>query len=309
MGQLASVIAPVFALIALGHGTARRRFMDHAALRGLNDFVYWLAIPALLFKAVAEAGHLDVLDVAGAYFAACLAVYAVAMLLARALLGAGLARAGMFGLNATFGNTVMMGIPVVSAAYGPRAVPYLLAIIAFHSALLLPLATILIEAGTPREGAHGAGDVIRSTAQGMVRNPVIMSIVLAFVWRVAGIPVPDALDRLLGLIGACAPALALFCLGASLPPPGRQTDWWEPALASLLKLLLLPAAVMLIAGYLLGLGGMPLKVAIMTAAMPTGANAFLLARRMATLTETSATTVVLGTAISLLTLSALLVLL
>jgi malonate transporter and related proteins len=72
-----------------------------------------------------------------------------------------------------------------------------------------------------------------------------------------------------------------------------------------MKLAVLPISVGL-AAWIVGLPSLQWRVAVLTAAMPTGANAFLLARRATNFAEVSATTVVLTTAISVLTISVLL---
>ena len=116
------------------------------------------------------------LELGSVYFGACLIVYALAMALARVLLGAGLANGAMIGLNASYGNTVMMGIPIIAAFFGEAALSSLLGIIALHSVLLLPLATVLIEAGSA--GRSGFRYTVRATTGGLVRNPIIIAIVL-----------------------------------------------------------------------------------------------------------------------------------
>jgi malonate transporter and related proteins len=297
VGVVLGVVVPVFAVILLGVVTVRRRLIDAAGMRGLNAFVFYVALPALLFEAVAGAGPSAVFSVAVAYFAGCLGVYALTMLIGRLLLGANLATAAMLALNATFGNTVLMGIPIVRAVFGPPAVVYLLAIIAFHSALLLPLAAVLVELGGHRRG--GLAGILAATLGGLARNPVILAILAALLWRLSGLGLPGPVLRLLGMLGDAAPALALFCLGASLPGFGRVVAAPEAMLITGLKLVLLPLAV---AGTsrLTGLSGLPFAVAVLTAAMPTGANAFLLARSTATLAEDSAAAVALSTTLSLI---------
>jgi malonate transporter and related proteins len=206
------VVLPVFGVILLGVLTGRRRLIDAAGMRGLNDFVFFVALPALLFDSVAAACPSPVFDVAAVCFGGCLAVYALAMLLGRFLLRADFATAAMLAFNATFGNTVLMGIPIVRAAFGPPAIVYLLAIIAFHSVLLLPLAAVLVELCGHRRG--GLATVLAAMLSGLRRNPVILAIVAALLWRLEGLGLPGPAPRLLGMLADAAPALALFCLGA-----------------------------------------------------------------------------------------------
>jgi predicted permease len=301
--NLFGTVAPVFALIGMGAIAVRRRLIEPAAVRGMTDFVFFAAMPSLLFASVAAAPPLRLLDIAGSFLAGALILFAIAMQLARAALGARLAHASLFALNAVFGNTLMLGIPIVDAAYGREGVAYLLAIIALHAAVLLPTAMIFVEAdrGAGRAGLGALG----AAASGTLRNPVIISILLALLWRSTGLALPGPLARFLGLLGAAGPPLALFCLGATLPRAGGSWAAREVALASALKLVALPALVATLA-HLAGVRGTAFSVVVVAAGLPTGANAFLLARRFDTMTETSASTVVVTTTISIVTLTLLL---
>lgn len=285
--------------------------MDAAGFRGLNDVTFYAGIPALMVLALADAGEPRVLDIAGAYFAAALAVFALAVALARQVLGAGLSAAGAIGLNAAYGNLVMLGIPIVSAAFGPPGLAVLISIIALHSVVMLPLASVLIEAD--RRGTADPLGVLLRTLPGLARNPILAAILLALAWHGLGLPIPAPLRRLLELASAAASPLALVCLGGTLPGFAGRGALREAGLATALKLVLLPALVWGLAA-LLGLGPMPTAVAVLAAGLPTGANAFLFARRAgegeaaaAGAGEAAAAgTVVVSTALSVLTLPALL---
>jgi predicted permease len=299
---LITTVLPIFGTILLGWLARQTKFAELSTFRGLMDVVFYLLMPALLFNAVARGPALEVLGVATVYFSACLFVFAIAVIGGR-LYGLSLAGAGMLGLNASYGNTVMVGIPIAVAALGTAALPPLLAIIAVHSAILLPLAGIFVEAGSLEKRKVFA--LLVSTLVGMLKNPVIMSILVAFVWRSFEVPVPELLAAWLKMQGAAAVPLALLCLGGTLPPLNARAVRFETVVGVTLKLVALPVVVWLI-GRSAGLPPATLTVATLTAAMPTGANAFLFARRSEDLLEISAATVLLSTALSIGTLSVVL---
>ncbi len=308
MGVLLGIIAPVFALIGMGALSVRLKWLDTPAIKGMNDFVFFAAMPSLLFVSIAAAPPLRLLDVAGSFLAGALLLFVAAVFIAKYALRAGTAASGVFALNSVFGNTVMLGIPIVDAAYGREGVANLLAVVAFHSTFLLPIATILIEAeGGPGHTKTGRTklEILRAALPGIVRNPVIVTMVAALAWRLTGWPIASAAQRLFGLLGAAGPPLALFCLGASLPRPAGWLDLREVLIGGALKLFAMPALVAVLA-HLAGVTGIAFKVVVLASAMPTGANAFLLARRYETMAEASATTVVASTALSIVTLSVLL---
>jgi predicted permease len=303
LSALIEIVLPVFALVALGRFAAWRRLLPATAAPALTAFVFQFALPPLLFQSVAFS---DRVPVGGAvlFIGAAVAIFALGVALSRMVLREDLANAGVFGLNCAFGNSVMMGVPVVAAAFGREGVAELLAIIALHSAVLMPLATATVEAGlNAKLSPHR---LLRATLATLVRNPIILAIVLGFGWSLLAWPMPAPLLKLLDLLAGSATPVALFVLGLSLPAVPKFSDLKAVALSTLVKNFLMPALVFG-AARLLGLSPLTVSVATVTAAMPTGANAFMLASRYGTAAERSASAVLVSTAVSLPVLSLLLV--
>ncbi|WP_198378483.1 AEC family transporter [Neoroseomonas rubea] len=302
MSVILGIVAPVFAIVAMGWAAAAWKWMDQAGFRALIAFTFSIASPALLF-AGGTSGSTQGGLAAFVFFMAALIVYGFVLWLGTRRLGLPLADSGLLALNCTFGNTVMMGIPLTAAAYGQAGLAVLLALIALHSMVLLSLGTIVAEIGL---NAHApVGRILRATVAGVVRNPIVMSVLAALVWSTLGIPVPDALRRTLELLGAASPPLALFCLGGSLATFRLGGALTEVAWAVVLKLAAMPLLVWGLC-LLFGLGPLETAVAVTTAALPTGANAFMLARRYEVGAERSGATVLVSTLISVVTLAGVL---
>jgi predicted permease len=299
--KLLTVILPVFALVVIGWIARRLRLMEPSALHGLRDLVFFLAMPALLFSAIEKAPPFDLVSVTSVYFAAALSIFAIGLAVAR-LLRLPLAKAAMLALDASYGNTVLMGVPIIVAALGEDALPPLLAIIALHSAILLPLAGVLVEMDVVGSQRRRLIDILAATLARTLRNPIIMSILIASLWRVSRLPVPAPLDELLRLLGSAATPLALICLGGVLPPLGALAPDAGAVIGTALKLAALPALVWAIGRYA-HLPDLPLKVAILVGGMPTGANAFLLAHRDEGLAAASAAIVMATTLLSAISLA------
>jgi predicted permease len=273
--------------------------VDEAGFRALALFVFSLASPALLFSGGTrphEGGGMA----AVAVMIGSLAIYALAVWLGRRMLGMGLAEAGLFALACVFGNSVMMGIPLIVAAYGQAGLPALLAVLGVQTVVILGLATVLAEIG--QAGHAPPARVLRATFIGIARNPVLLAVLAAMAWNLTGLGVPEVARRTLDLIGAASPPVALFCLGGSLFGLSVAALWKETLLIALVKLLVLPAATWALA-LVLPLSPAETAVAVTMAALPTGANAFILARRYATGADRSGSAVVFTTAVSVLTLS------
>jgi len=303
MATVLGIVAPVFLIIALGFAAAKQGVVDQPGFRGLNAFAFSLASPALLFLG-GTTGAVGGGRAALAFFLGTGAVYAGTLIAARRLGGRPLGAAGMLALDATFGNTVMMGIPLVTAAFGAEALAVLLGILALHSLVLLGAATVVAEIGVH---AHAPWRrVLHATLGGVGRNPIVMAVAAALVWRLLGLPAPPGfVRRALELLGAAGPPVALFCLGGSLAVLDPRAAWRETLAAGSLKLFAMPAAVWAVC-LLLDVPRFETAVTVLTAALPTGANAYLLAQRYRIEADRSGATVLVTTALSVLTLSALL---
>ncbi|MBY0335796.1 MAG: AEC family transporter [Acetobacteraceae bacterium] len=297
------VVAPIFALILAGFVAAWRDWITEAGFRGLNLFAFSFAAPALLF-ASGTAGHSGGGAAALAFFLGTAILYAGTILGARRA-GLPLDRAGTLSLDVVFGNTVMMGIPLITAAYGQQGLAILIAILALHSMVLLGTATVVAEIA--RNPGAAPLPLLRATAGGVLRNPIVMAVLAALVWSTLHLPVPGAARHTLELLGAAAPPVSLFCLGASLRGFSARGAMGRIAISVPLKLAALPLLVWAMCRSF-GLSDLETAVAVTTAALPTGANAFLMATRYATDPSRSGATVLVSTALSVATLSAVLVL-
>lgn len=295
------VVAPIFFIILAGYLSAVRNWIDAAGFKGLNSFAFTLAAPSLLF-ASGTAGHEGGGSAALAFFLGVGVLYAGTLLGGR-LAGMPLGANGMLALDASYGNTVMMGIPLILAGFGQEGLSVLIAILALHSMLVLGVATVVAEVAHNEKAAPLR--LLMATLGGMARNPVFMAVTAALVWSSLHLPVPGPVRATLEMFGSALAPVALFCLGGSLKGFNAAAGWKQTGATVVLKLLVLPALVWVI-GRAMELSPMELAVAVMAAAMPTGANAFLLARRYATGTDASGAAVLVSTVLSVVTLSGLL---
>lgn len=307
MPVLLNVVAPVFGILGLGFAAARLRVLDSAGIRGLVVFVFYFAIPVLLFRSLAEMTLPDAIPwpFLGAFYVGALGVYAAGMALARWGFRRPLADQAIWGMGAGFSNTVLLGIPIVLTGLGPEAALPLFLIIGFHSAVLMPLTVVILHLdrndGSPRGGQMAT--VVRE----VVRNPIVMGLAVGMAANLGGVTLPGVLDGMAELLGGAAVPAALFAMGASLAayPAGGDTP---PALAlAFLKLVIHPLLVWVLVGPLLGIEGIWLATAVVVAAMPTGVNVYLFAARYDAAPSVAARTVLLASAASVVTVSLLLV--
>src|SRR5262245_9618930 len=207
MKLVVEAVLPLFALILAGYVCGRRGLLGAQAVSSLNLFVVWLALPALLFQAVADARWSDLNQPA---FVAAVALGMLATFVPWVALSRGrgarratpLPDASIEALAASYPNTGFMGIPLCVAVFGRAGLqPAILATI-LTACLLFGLSLALIEIG--RQSGRAAGSAIAKAAATLARNPLLVAPALGALFAIARIPRPEPLLRLTGLLGAAA---------------------------------------------------------------------------------------------------------
>ncbi|HEY0877218.1 MAG TPA: AEC family transporter [Zeimonas sp.] len=308
MALFGEIVLPVFVLIALGFVAARRALLGAEGVRALSDAAFLIFMPALLFGAIARVDF-DRLTpgAAFAYYAVGLPLFA-AVLFAQWMRGRGAATATIRALGSVFGNTVMLGIPVVRLAYGETGLAFLLTIIAWHALVFLSLGALVLETALLGRRADGQSSWRRlakhllQVARAALIHPVVLPILAGLAWSALHWTLPVPLDRALGMLGAAAAPLCLVLLGASLAQFELRAGLASAAALTLVKSVLFPLLVWGVGTWMLRLEPLPLAVATVAAALPTGANVYLFAQRYQTQVGEVSATVALSTLAAALTL-------
>jgi predicted permease len=120
---------------------------------------------------------------------------------------------------------------------------------------------------------------------------------------------PAPVDKTLAFLGQAGPPAGLFALGATLGQQRIAGKVKPVAAMMLMKLLIHPLLASLVVIYLFDLDTVAASVALLFAACPVGANVYIFAAQYDAAMETSATAILLSTAIALFSLSGLALLL
>jgi predicted permease len=304
-----SIVAPVFGVLLLGYLAARCGWFDAAAIRGLSLFVFNFAIPPLLFRNMANTQLPAELpwNLLFTYFLSTFSIFAVGMLSSGVLFARRLAEQGLSGFNAAFSNAVLLGIPLVLTTFGEDASLPLFLIIAFHSPLLLPVVTVIIEIS--RGSRASLRQIPLNTVKGLAKNPIIGGLLLGGMFNILQLQLPVAIDKIAQIMSQAALPCALFAMGASLSQYRIAGNFAEALTLVSLKLLLHPLLTWLLAQFVFQLPPLWTHTLVILAALPTGVNTYLFAQRYQVGITTSTTTIFISTALSMLSLSLILLLL
>lgn len=298
------IVAPVFALIAAGYAAVMFRFVSEGAHKGISEFAFSIAIPALLFRTIVVSEFPDVSPYRmwGAYYGA-LALTWIAAMAVSALLRTprGSREDGVvFAIGSVYGNIVMLGIPLVLSALGNEAAGPMALILSVNTPLLWLCGILQMElVNQKRTGSPLA--VIRPVLADLARNPLMLAIGFGVIWRLTGLGLTPVVDRTIELLAQAGSPTALIALGINLFRFEVKGEKLSILVMCALKLAAMPAAALVLAR-LLDLPPVAAGVIVLFAAMPTGANAYIFAVQYQRLVNPVSGAVALGTLLAAVTL-------
>ncbi|GGG53615.1 permease [Kocuria dechangensis] len=291
----------VWAVILAGYMVGRRGVLGPHGQEILSKFSFYVASPPLLFLTISEA------DVARMFSAPLLVAAVSAVLttlayagLSRWVLRRDAASTVMGAQAASQVNSANLGIPIATFVLGDatQVVPVLLFQLALNTPVYLTIMDTLTDGRRPS---------LRTVAQNVVTNPMIVGSVLGILFAVTGWRLPEVAEEPVRLIaGASIPAM-LMAFGISLvgavPLRRGESPRRDVAIASVFKLLLHPLLAFLFARFVLGLDGHLLYAVVVMAALPTAQNIYVAAVRYGRAEVLCRDTVLVTTVVAMLTMA------
>lgn len=248
------VIAPIYLAVGIGFLAVRFGVVSGAALGALSSFVVTIALPALLFGAIARRPLSQVIQPAYllAYAGGSLVAMAVGWWTVRWVMrgsserGAGppreaRMRAAYTGLGSGMSNSGFVGYPVLQLAM-PAQAPVVFGMnVIVENILMLPLGLTLAERAA---GGHTSpGQLARETVRRLVRQPMVIAIVAGVCFSALGLTMPAVLDRTVTLFAQATAAPALFIIGGMLVGQSLGGQFGRVAPLLVGKLIAHPVAV------------------------------------------------------------------
>ena len=273
------ILAPIVLLVLLGVFLGRLRFLGPEFSGDLNKLVFWVALPALLFRSVVHAGHPgpQTISLLGLLVVATGGGAVAGWFLAGPLNLPRLSR-GTLSQSAFRGNLAYIGLPVLAYAFEElpeksEAFGTAVIVTAFLMALYNVLAVVVLSIGHPSERP------VRTALASIFSNPLLLACMAGILLSLTGTGLPLFLDRTLESLGGAAVPIALLCIGGSLAHAKIGDKAGGIVAAAALKTFAVPVVVFFLAP-VFGVSGTDLRIALVLSACPTAAAAFVMARQM-----------------------------
>lgn len=303
MLAILSVIAPIFALIALGNLAVRFRLFPAEGIKALIGFVNNFATPCLLFYSISHSDFRAAFDIRiiAPFYVGALICFAVGIVLARRVFGNRPGEAVSVGFSGTFTNTVLVGLPIMSRAYGEAALPVTLSIIGLHGAILLTVGMVTME--LVRRDGKSLGRTLVVAGQRVVSNPLIWGIAAGIIGSLLNLRLIEPAEAFFSMMGQAVVPVALFGIGGALNEFRLSENWKQALVASLIKLVLHPIIAYVLMIYVLRVPMDIARYGILLSAMPAGVNIYVFATYYDRGVSVATNTILIATVMSAVTIS------
>ena len=310
--NIAAVIVPVFGIAILGYLLAWAGLFSREDVRGLQRYVFTLALPLLLFDSMSrielpETIHWSFLL---AYYLPTISIYGAGLVIGRGVFKQTRRERAVYAMGCSFSNTVLIGLPVIAGVWGDTALLPHMMIVSIHTGILFTLTIAIAESDRSVEnGRVGVAQLAGRTLLGMLRNPIFLGLALGLLANRVSLPLPSTVRTGIGWLRASATPVALLVTGASMRQYRVMGHITEAGVMFLLKLLVHPALVAVLALLVFRLPPLWSAVAITTASLPIGVNVTIFAHKYEASIAPVVTATLVSTGVSIATLTVVLIML
>jgi malonate transporter len=270
MLDILAITCPIYLCIGMGYLCTRWGVFGKPDLRVLGKFVLNLALPALLFNAIAQRPLRDVmhLDYLLAYGLGSCVMLLCSYMWARYVNHSTGSYRAFFAMGTACSNSGYMGYPVAQLVLGSIAPVALALNMLFENLIKLPVLLTLADNADAAEQRLWA-QVLRDIAMGWLRTPMLVVIPLALLVSVMGWSLPSPMARTITLFSQVTTGLALFVIGGALVGLQLQGQRHLVFQISVGKLVLHPLCVFLAFTFVAPIADPQLRTAaLLFAAMP-----------------------------------------
>lgn len=292
-------IIPIFVLVVVGYLLRRFNIIKLSWTKTLNNFVYFVSLPALIISgfsglAWSNTATLNLL----AQNTLIIVVFSVLVTLLLLILPIKSKQRAVILLGATMGNTVYLGVPLVSNLL-PES-PIITAVGVVQLVISMLCALVAIE--FVFVGSRNITEIIKRICYNPLLISAIVGVSLSFIDFSSDY---DGFVRIpIQMIATTASPLALIALGSFLYAHKPNKNWLQVIFATSLKLLGLPIFAYFVMHYI-GQSAYSSNVTVLMSCMPVAVTAFVISEKYNLDTQFAAMTMLVSTIASVASITAI----
>ncbi|MEM9256313.1 MAG: AEC family transporter [Pseudomonadota bacterium] len=298
--EVIALILPAFAVMLTGYVFARLNLLPESVETELIRFLFYVAVPAIMFGTIAEQNLQGLLNwpFIMAFGSATAIVFVFALTGSLIYQKGNLGAATMSSMTPVVANTAIIGLPLLHSLFGKPGV-VLASLANILIVVLLLIEVVLLEAV---ETKSQSGPWSRLQAmRNAVLNPIVLSTLLGVAYAVSPLPMPVMAGSYFDTLGAAVAPCALFAVGMSLRPASLLESGGPVFILAGLKLIVLPCIALALVE-LLNINSLVAVAVVLCAALPTAKNQFILSQRYRQAEQLTTNMVSLTTVASVATL-------
>lgn len=291
-----NVVVPLFLMLVLGYSLKQIRVYDEHTISGMNQLVFKVFLPLLLFINIYQtdvAGVFDlklmlvaVLGVLGSFFMTWLII---------AWIEKDNRKRGVLIQGIFRSNFVIFGIPVTTSLFGGEATGAAALLVAVIVPIFNMLSVVILEI------YRGSRINVPKILKGIITNPLIIGSVTGLLCLWLHIKIPLVLEKTISDLSKVTTPLALVILGGSFTFSSMKGNVKQIAIGVLGKLVIVPVICLSFA-LLIGIRGVGLAILMSIFASPTAVSSFSMAKQMDGDADLAGHLVVLGSMLSVVTM-------
>lgn len=309
MLEILTITGPIYITIALGFITTRGGLFNKIDMKVFGKFVINLALPAMLFKALAEHPFMEILNLSYLFVYAGASLLAIAggYFWARKIAHFRTTKSVIYAMGMCSSNSGFVGYPILLLTLPSVAGVVLALNMTVENLLVIPLLLVLAEHS--KNHSSKWYKVLGKSLSKLVSNPLIISLAAGVTVSLMGLKIPEAISRSINLFAMASGGISLFVIGGTLVGLSMRGSALKVMPIVIGKLIFHPLAIVVMVLVLPLLNMTPLgpslKVAaVLMAAMPMMSIYPILAQAY-DFEELAATTLLIATIMSFFTTSAL----
>lgn len=214
-------ILSIILIILLGYILKEKKWFDDSFSNNISKLIMNIALPASIFVSVLKYLTIEKLvSLSGGLIYTFLSViigYIVAWIMVK-ILKVKLGRRGTFINTVVNANTIFIGLPLNIALFGNESLPYFLVYYITNTVSTWAFGVILIENDNPEKSKTKKGFNWKK-----LLPPPLLGFLVALVFLIFKIPVPEFLHSALTYIGNIVTPLSLIYIGIVLSNAGLKS--------------------------------------------------------------------------------------
>jgi malonate transporter and related proteins len=308
MADVLALALPFFGLIFLGFFCGKIRKLPEEGLAWMNFFVVYVSLPALFFKLIATTPFEQltnwpfILSTTLCTYMAFSLSFAVGIWLT----SGNIRSAAIQGALGAYSNVGYMGPGITLAALGPEASVPTALIFVFDCMLFFTIVPFMMGLGGSEK--LKIWDTTKYVVRQVVTHPFNIATAVAVLAAYFKYQPPVPLDQLITFLSRAAAPCALFALGVTVALRPYEGVPRELPVHLMIKLVLHPVMVWIVLSIVGDFDRAWVFTAMLMSALPPAGNVFVMARQYDVYVQRASGGVLIGTVISVLTVTGLLML-